>query len=133
MSAFPKIICFKDVPDLSCIFKSISMIVSRSTGPDVDKIEMSPDILQYFLDDFWNFHNFRCLWTRSGPVDPVFIIKIFQKIQEKCGSIVETYSFSCLRIRKFENFRNIGKCRYHFLTCRTFECSDFWDFEMLIF
>ena len=45
-----------------------------------------PDRLQDFLDDFWNFQNFRFLWTRSGPMNPVFIIKIFQKYKK----VVET-------------------------------------------
>ena len=48
---------------------------------------MIPDRLQYFLDDFWNFENF----TESGPMDPVFITKLLQKIYEKDGNILNKY------------------------------------------
>ena len=38
--------------------------------------------------------------TKSGPSDPVFIDKIFQKIQATYGSIPETQNF---HIREYEN------------------------------
>ena len=42
-----------------------------------------PDRFHYFLDGFWNFENFEIFWTRSGPLNPVFVMNLFGKIQEK--------------------------------------------------
>ena len=65
------------------------------------------DRFQYILDGFWNFENFDICWTRSGPLNPVFVMNFLQRIQEKSGKILETYFFISenLRICEFSKFR----------------------------
>ena len=48
---------------------------------------MIPNVFQCLLDDFWNFKMF----TKSGPVHPVFITKIPQEISENYGHILNKY------------------------------------------
>ena len=54
----------------------------------------SPDILQYFLDDFGNFEIFVKIWTRSPPN----YLQITLKLQEKYWNIIGKYGFENLRI-----------------------------------
>ena len=50
----------------------------------------SPDIFQYFLDDFWDFDIFDKIWTRRPPND-------YQNTSEntrKYGNIFKKYYFN---------------------------------------
>ena len=63
---------------------------------------MSPDIFQYFLDDFWNFHFF----TKPWPFHLFFYVEMLQTIQENYGVIFKKYYFSYLNISEIPNFPN---------------------------
>ena len=54
--------------------------------------------------------------TKSGPVDPVFITKIFKKIQEKYGNILENIIFSYLDILKIQNSDIFGPTQPRFFS-----------------
>ena len=70
---------------------------------------MIPDLLQYFLDYFWNFGFF----NKYGPVDPVFITKILQKIQGNHGNILEQYNFHTSTFWNSENFKKNHNTVHH--------------------
>ena len=63
----------------------------------------SPDILQYFLDDFWNFQNLDFVWTRSGPLHFLFITKTPQKMKKLMESSLKNI------IRSYLNFLELQK------------------------
>ena len=43
---------------------------------------MTPDQLQYFLDDFWNFQNVHQIWTHAPRIYRFYYTRILQKILE---------------------------------------------------
>ena len=64
-------------------------------------------------------------FTKSGPVDSVFITNILQNIQETCGNIHENVISSYLNVSKLQNFKNVG----HYRTSSVRELFS-WNFEI---
>ena len=96
---------------------------------------MIPDRLQYCLDDFWNFENFTKswpYWAKSGPVDPVFVAFIIQKILQKMlESIWEHPGNLSLEIWEPKNSKIAEHACTKLLTLWNFEISKFWNFETM--
>ena len=60
---------------------------------------------------------FAIFWTRGGPLHPVFLMNVLQKIQEKSGNILgKNIIDGNLRIELFEIFEILETLGVHFLS-----------------
>ena len=72
---------------------------------------MSPVILQYFLDDFWNFDIFVKIWTRGPPNYHQNSPKHTRKMWEHLGK----YYFPCLTTKIFDFVRKVNPHFFEFI------------------
>ena len=80
---------------------------------------------------FWMISGTSKKLSKSGPMDLLMISRTLPtKSRKTCGMIFGTYYFSHLRIWNFEDFRNLGTCRFHFPNFYFVEIS---IFEMSLF
>ena len=83
---------------------------------------MIPDILQYFLDDFWNFQNFQQIWTRGPRIYHQNGHKNIRKLWEHLGKIL---SFHIWTFWKSKKSQICDITVHHFLGKHIFWFSEF--------
>ena len=89
-----------------------------------------PDRLQYFLNVFWNFQNSEICWTRSGPLDPVFIIKIRKKPKINRESSLTGINSSYLIIHNFDIYGSTVYLTFRFLKFINIKMLNLWKLEI---
>ena len=76
----------KTISDCVCFFSYLIMVFCLGVGLKLFQNGWlrSPDLLQYFLNDFWNFEMFDQIWTRR----PSSYYKNASRNQSKYGNIL---------------------------------------------
>ena len=102
----------------SCVFKVLIGVYGVLFIPKWLKIDSWP--IPILFGWFWELSNFSIFWTRSGPWNPVFLMNLFQKIQENMGTSLENMDFGYLRIWKSQIFGSLVYLTSRFFVLRTF-------------
>ena len=75
---------------------------------------------------------FRHFWTCSGPLNPVFLMNLVQKIQETYGNILEKYGFGISENLRIAFFRKSCVPYFSIFEISKFEDSKIWRSDFFI-